>query len=70
MPLHHNQLAYQAGKSVELALHHLVVQVQKALDQQETALGVFLDTGRAFNNTSYESMCVAVAKHGVDYTII
>jgi hypothetical protein len=42
-PLHPNQHAYWAGKSVETALHQLVVQVEKALDQQEIALGVFLD---------------------------
>jgi hypothetical protein len=43
-PLHPNQHAYQGGKSVETALHQLVVRVEKALDQQEVALGVFLDT--------------------------
>jgi hypothetical protein len=53
MPLHPNQHAYQAGKSVETALH-----------QQETALGVFLDIEGAFNNTSYDSICAALAKHG------
>ena len=42
-PLHPNQHAYQAGKSVETALHQLVERVEKALDQQEIALGVFLD---------------------------
>jgi hypothetical protein len=44
VPLHPNQHASQAGKSVEMAIHQLVVQLEKALDQQETALGVFLDT--------------------------
>jgi len=29
---------------VETALHQLVVRVQEALEQQETALGLFLDT--------------------------
>jgi hypothetical protein len=42
-PLHPNQHAYQAGNSTEMALHQLIVQVEKVLDQQETALGVFLD---------------------------
>jgi len=51
-PLHPNHHAYQAGKSVETALHQLVVWVEKAHDQQETALGVFLDIEGAFNNTS------------------
>jgi hypothetical protein len=36
-PLHPNQHTYQAGKSVEMALHQLVVRVEKALDQQEIA---------------------------------
>ena len=70
MPLHPNQHAYQAGKSVETALHQLVVWVEKAHDQQETALWIFLDIEGAFNNTSYDFMCVALAKHGVNHTNI
>jgi hypothetical protein len=42
-PLHPNQHAYQAGKSAEMALQQLMVWVEKALDQRETALGAFLD---------------------------
>jgi hypothetical protein len=53
---------------VETALHQLEVRVKKALDQQEMALGVFLDIEGAFNNTSYDSMCGALARHGVDHT--
>jgi len=68
--LHPNQHAYQAVKSVETALHQIVVRVEKALDQQEIALGVFLDIEGAFNNTSYDSMCAALAGHGVYYTIV
>ena len=70
MPLHPNQHAYQAGKSVEIALHQLFVQVGKVLDQQETALGVLLDREGAFNNTSYDSICAALFKCGVNYTIV
>ena len=69
-PLHSNQHAYQAGKSVETALHQLAVGVEKALDQQEIALRVFLDIEGAFNNTSYDSMRAALARHGVDHTIV
>jgi hypothetical protein len=69
-PLHPNQHAYQTGKSVETALHQLVVQVEKALDQKEIALGVFLDIEGAFNSTLYDSMCAAVARHGVGHIII
>ena len=68
-PLVPNQHAYQAGKSVEMALNQLVLRVEKALDQQEIALGVFLGMEGAYNNTSYDFMCVALARHGVEYTI-
>jgi hypothetical protein len=40
MPLHPNQHAYQAGKSLETVLKQLEVWVEKVLDQQET--GCFL----------------------------
>jgi len=40
MPVYPNQHAYQAWKTVEMALHQLV-SVEKVLDQQETGLGVF-----------------------------
>jgi len=69
-PLHPKQHAYQAGKSVETALHQLVVWAEKALDQQEIALGIFLNIEGAFNNTSYNSMCAALDRHGVDHTIV
>jgi len=69
-PLHPNQHAYQAGKSVETALHQLVVQAEKALDQQEITLGIFLDIEGASDNTSYDSMYSALARHGVDNTIV
>jgi len=41
MPLDSNQHAYQSEKSVETPFRQLVVRVEKALDQQETALGIF-----------------------------
>jgi hypothetical protein len=70
MPLHPNQHAYQAGKSVETALHQFVVRIEKALDQQEIALGAFLDIEGACNNTCYETMCDALVRHGSEYTIV
>jgi len=69
-PLHPDQHAYQAGKSVETALHQNVVRAEKALDQQEIALGIFLDIEGAFDNNSYDSMCSALTRHGVDQTIV
>jgi hypothetical protein len=70
VPLHPNQQGYQAGKSVEKALLQVVVQVEKMLDQQEAALGVFLDIEGAINSTSYDSMCDALVRHGVDHTTV
>jgi len=69
-PLHPNQQGYQAGKSVETALHQLMVQVENVLDQQQTALCVFLDTEGAIKSTYYDSMCDALVRHGVDHTIV
>jgi len=64
--LHPNQHDYQAGKSVETALHQLVVRVEKALDQQETALGVFLDIEWAFYDTCYCIMCDTLVRREVN----
>ena len=69
VPLHPNQHAYQAEKSMEMALHQLMIQVEKALNQQETALGIFLDKEKALNCTSYDSMCAGLFKNGVEYSI-
>jgi len=70
MPSHTNQHAYQAGKLMETALHQLVVRVEKAPDQQETVLGVFLDMEGAFNDTCYCTTCNALVRHGNDCTIV
>jgi len=54
---------------MKTALRQLVIRVEKALDQQETAMCVFLHIEWAINNTSYD-MCTAFVRHGVDYTIL
>jgi len=61
-PLH----AYQAGKSTDSALHILVGRIEKALNNKEYTLGVFLDTEgafRAFNNSSPVSLLHVVHHH-------
>ena len=70
VPLQSNQYAYQSGKSVQTALHQLAVRVEKALDQLEAVLWIFLDIERAFNNTCYDTMCDALIKHGSEHTIV
>jgi hypothetical protein len=44
--------------------------LRRRLISRKTALEVFLDIEGAFNNTSYDSFCSALAKHGVGCTII
>ena len=51
---------------METALHHLMVRGEKALGQQETALGVFLDIEGAFYNTCYCTMCDALVRQWGD----
>ena len=55
---------------METALHQLVVRVQKALEQQETAMGVLLDIEGTFNNTCCCTMRDALVRHRGDYTIV
>jgi hypothetical protein len=59
MTLHPNQYAYHTGKSMEMALHQLIVWAKKAINQQETAVGVILDTEGTFNYITFDSMCDA-----------
>jgi len=65
VPLHPIQQAYQVGKSVETAVHRLVLRIEKVLDQQETALCVLLGIEGASNNTCYDNMCDVLSCMGV-----
>ena len=69
-PLHPNQHAYQAGKSVETALHSLVSKIEESLDSKQLALGTFLDIEGAFDNTNFDSICKAAQRHGIANTIV
>jgi hypothetical protein len=69
-PLHSKWHAYKAGKSVETALHQLVFRVDKALDQHQSALGVFLDTKGSFNFTSLDSIKTALVTCEVSSTTV
>jgi hypothetical protein len=55
---------------VETELHQLAVRVEKAFDQQETALGFFLHKERACNNKCYDTVCDALVRYESDYTIL
>jgi len=65
-PLQKNQHAYQAGKSTKTALHSLVTRTERTLEQQEYALGVFLDIKGAF----VQSLQSILHSKGVNRTII
>jgi len=56
IPIHPQQHAFQAGKSTESALHHIVGRIEKVLDGGEYALGIFFDIQGAFDNTPITSI--------------
>lgn len=69
-PLQTNQHAYQAGKSVETALHDLVYKIEGTLEHKQLAQGIFIDIEGAFDNATYESMYKAVEKRGTKSTLV
>jgi len=69
-PLNKNQHAYLAGKSTDTALHNLVGRIERALNNKEYALGIFLDIEGAFNNASLASLLNVMRSKGVVATVI
>ena len=69
-PLHLHQHAYLKGRSVETALHNLVCRIENVLEHGLYGLGAFLDIEGAFNNTSFEQICLAAGRHGVHTHIV
>jgi hypothetical protein len=60
--LHRYQFAYQQGKSTETALHHVITNIQEAVENSEVSTGAFLDT---FNSTSFDITTKAAKRHGL-----
>lgn len=69
-PLHANQHAYRAGRSVDTALHCLVERIEKVLTDKEVCLASFVDIEGAFDNASFKSIEEAATAHGVDSTTV
>jgi len=69
LPIHPRQHAFQAGKSTESALHHLVNRIEKALDTGQYALGVFFDIQGAFDNTPLASVRQALRDCNVSFAV-
>jgi hypothetical protein len=63
-PLHLHQHTYQTGRSTETALHSLVYKIEWVLKAGLVALGAFLDTEGAFDNTTFQFMCRPEEEHG------
>ena len=69
LPIHPRQHAFQAGKSTESALHQLVNRIEKALDAEQYALGVFFDIQGAFDNTPLVSVRQALRDRRVSFAV-
>ncbi|XP_074111456.1 uncharacterized protein LOC141535431 [Cotesia typhae] len=67
--LHDSQHAYQAGKSVETALHSVVKYVEGAFHRKQAVLGEFIDIEKAFDNTPLESIRNAVENFKIEDSI-
>ncbi|XP_063975107.1 uncharacterized protein LOC135161459 [Diachasmimorpha longicaudata] len=64
-----SQHAYQAGRSTETALHHLVGTIENAKERGVDTLGVFIDIEGAFNNTSFDTLEKAAASFGIEESV-
>ena len=60
LPFHPRQHAFQAGKSTESALHQLVEKLEKAMSNNQFALGIFFDIEGAFNNVTSKAVEMAL----------
>lgn len=69
-PLASSQYAYRESRSTEIALHHLVRQIETQLEAKGYALGVFLDIEGAFDSTSSKVICNAMDHHGVPDALV
>jgi len=53
-----NQHAFTKGKSLEAALHSLVITIERALHIKENALGVFVYISEAYNNIKTDAIMI------------
>jgi hypothetical protein len=67
-PLHQYQYAYRAGMSTETALFQVVQRLEKSSSHKEIALGAFLGSEEAFDNTSFNAITTAARERGLEET--
>lgn len=63
------QFGFRAGGSTEAAIHQLVWRIEQALENQEYAVGIFLDIEGAFDNATIESIEMAMEDGGIEEAI-
>jgi hypothetical protein len=54
--LHRNQQAYQRGKSTQTVFYNVVTRIGSAIEYRHIVLGAFLNTGEAFNGTTFDTV--------------
>ena len=69
-PLHKNQHAYQAGKSTETALHHVVHMLERNMNYKKLTLAVFFDLEGGFNKVAFRTINKDLRRFNVDRTLI
>ena len=69
-PLCTSQYAYLDNKSTEVALHHMVGEVERHIEEGRYVLGAFLDIEGAFNNTSINHIKESMRARSVPETLV
>ena len=69
-PLHSDQHAYRAGRSIETALSKAVNLISDQLNLKGFAIGTFMDIEGAFNHTSSEVIRRAMIRQGVPIAVV
>ena len=68
--LHKNIFAYKESTSTEDALHNLLHKIEKAMEQKEHALVLFLDLSAAFSTMTVEGIIRSLKNIGCDAKIL
>lgn len=64
-PIDQNQHAYKAGRSTDSAIHSLLHELEKSIQNKKYSLFMFVDVAGAFDVTSVECVAEAAKKKGV-----
>jgi hypothetical protein len=67
--LHPKQFAYQPGKVTETALHNVITNVKKPVENREVKLGAFLDIEDALDSTLYDIITNTAKRHRLGDTV-